>query len=182
MTQDPLSLAQAFFLAGRAYVTSAHAIVKSDMRRRYQDDARFIIPSMMLVGHAVEVYLKAWLAASDQARYTEAELRRKFGHDLAELYNEARAAGLPEPEVPPRQTFLDLVESYGPDHAALNYRYPKDGWATDVPKNDVLFKILTRLDRTIAAKVSGAIPANLNWSVGPHEDFRSSTPDEVLRT
>jgi hypothetical protein len=178
--EDRVSLAQSFFIAGRAYVTGAHAIVKSDMRRRFENDVRFIIPCMMLVAHAVEVYLKAWLSATDPARFTETELKRRFGHDLTSLYEEARATGLPEPQVLPQQTFFDLVESYGPDHAAFNYRYPKDGWGTEVPKNDVLFAILTRLDREIAAKVGGSIPDNLDWSVSSDEDFRSSTPDAVL--
>ena len=170
-----LHLAELFFVAARAFTTSAHAIVKSTMRASYHDDFRFIIPCAMLIGHAIEVYLKAWLAHHDET-YSESRLsKRPFGHNLRALYDEARRLGFPEPEVPTQQTFHDLIESYEKHHSDYTFRYLQDGWTFAVPKNDILFLILRRLDDVVAAKLGKIVPPNLDWSVDPDEDFRSST-------
>ena len=164
-------------VAARAYVTGAHAIVKSEMRRKYEDDFRFLLPFQMLVGHAVEVYLKAWLSWHDDARFTPDVLKsNKYGHKLRVLYNEARGQGLPEPDAPPQHTFHDLIESYEKDHSDYSFRYPSDGWSFAVPRNESLFFILKRLDAIVADKLGKLVPNNLDWSVGADEDFRSSTP------
>jgi hypothetical protein len=161
---------ESFFIAGRAYVTGAHAIVKSDARARYDNDFRFVIPCMMLIGHAIEVYLKAWLTLRG---YTDEALRKRpFGHNLRKLYEEARINGLPEPGMPPRQSFHDLVESYEIHHGDFSFRYPVDGWTFEVPKIDIVFQIFAVLDRTIATAMGIAVPANLDWSMNPDEDFR----------
>lgn len=172
----PLELPELFFVAARSFTTGAHAIIKSSMRDRYDNDFRFIISCEMLVGHAIEVYLKAWLAKHDEA-YTESKLRRQpFGHNLRALYQEARDQGFPEPDVPMQQTFHDLVESYEKPHFDYTFRYPTDGWVFEVPKNDILFLTLKRLDSVVAAKLGKVVPPNLDWSVNSDEDFRSSTP------
>lgn len=129
----------------------------------------------MLIGHALEVYFKAWLSGHNE-RFTPHMLRQKYGHNLRKLYEEARDQGFPEPEALPKQTFLDLVESYEKDHLEYTFRYPTDGWSFEVPKNDILFTILKRLDSIVAAKVGGTVPDDLDWSVGSDDDFRSSTP------
>ena len=171
----PLHLAERFFVAARASTTGAHAIVKSTVRARYQNDFRFIISCEMLIGHAIEVYLKAWLAHHDET-YSESKLSKvPFGHNLRALYEEARGQGFPEPEVPRQQTFHDLVESFKKPHSDYTFRYPTDGWTFEVPKNDILFLILRRLDEVVAAKLGKIVPPDLDWSVDFDEDFRSST-------
>jgi hypothetical protein len=127
----------------------------------------------MLVAHAVEVYLKAWLAQSD-ARYTERVLKFDFGHDLRKLYDEAMGQGLVEPDGREGQRFLDLIETYEKEHGDYSFRYFQEGLAFGVPKNDVLFAILTRLDQGVAAKLGEMGFHEVDWSVGLDEDFRSS--------
>jgi hypothetical protein len=171
----PLALPELFFITARSFTTGAHAIVKSTMRARYDNDARFIMSCEMLVGHAVEVYLKAWLAKHDE-RYNKSNLSFKpFGHNLRNLYNKAREEGFPEPDAPVQQSFNDLVESFETPHGDYAFRYPTDGWSFNVPKNDILFDILKRLDAVVAHKLGKHIPDNLDWSVSADEDFRSST-------
>ncbi len=173
---SPLGLAELFFVAARSFATGAHAIVKSTVRARYDNDFRFIISCEMLVGHAIEVYLKAWLAEHDKS-YTDSKLKRPpFGHNLRALYEEARDQGFPEPDVPMQQAFHDLVESYEKPHSDYTLRYPTDGWTFEVPRNDILFLILSRLDAVVAAKLGKIVPPNLDWSVDSEEDFRTSTP------
>ena len=171
-----LHLSELLFVAARAFTTGAHAIVKSNVRANYDNDFRFILSCEMLIGHAIEVYLKAWLAHHDET-YSEPKLRRApFGHNLRALYEEARGHGFPEPEVPAQQTFHDLVESFERPHSDYTFRYPTDGWSFEVPKNDILFLILRRLDDVVATKLGKNVPRDLDWSVDSDEDFRSSTP------
>ena len=166
-TLDP---ADGLFVAGRAYVAGAHAIVKSGVRANYDNDFRFVVPCMMLIGHAIELYLKAWLASEG---YGEKKLQnRPFGHNLRSLYEEARKMGLPEPPMPVQQSIHDLVESYEIDHREFKFRYLQEGWRFEVPKMDLLFQIFVMLDGVIAAKLNKVVPENLDWSVGPDEDFR----------
>lgn len=127
---------------------------------------------MMLIGHAIESYFKAWLAFREYD--PDALKRAPFGHNLRNLYLEARAAGLPEPDMPPQQSFHDLVESFEKDHADFSFRYLREGWQFAVPKMDIIFEILTALDRAIGAEIYGADPAPIGLSVDPGEDFRTS--------
>lgn len=171
----PLTLPEIFLIAARSFTTGAHAIVKSTMRAKYQNDIRFVVPCAMLVGHAIEVYFKAWLSNHDGA-YTEIRLSRKpFGHDLRALYKEARSLGFPEPAAPVHHTFHDLVESYETPHGDYTFRYPKDGWSFDVPMDHVLFPILERLDAVVSKKLGKAVPPDLDWSVTSDENFRVIT-------
>jgi len=173
VVSQPLSAPpHCFYVAGRAYATGAHAIVKSGTRARYQNDFAFIVPCMMLIGHAIESYLKAWLAFRE---YDPDDLKRApFGHNLRNLYAEARTTGLPEPDMPPQQSFHDLVESYEKDHADFSFRYLREGWQFAVPKMDVIFDILSVLDRVVGAEIYGVNPAPIGLSVDPREDFRPS--------
>jgi hypothetical protein len=140
------------------------------MRKQYQNDLRFVIPCMMLLGHAIEVYLKAWLSAHGYAPDT---LRRSpFGHDLRRLYEEARQQGLPEPPMPPQHSFNDLVESYEKDHGDYSLRYPQEGWTFAVPKVDALFAIFNALDSEVGLAVNGHRPNPLDWTINPSEEFR----------
>ena len=50
-------------------------IVKSNHRLEYRTDSLVIFPNAMLVAHAVEVYLKAWLAGGHVSRKTMVSLR-----------------------------------------------------------------------------------------------------------
>lgn len=127
---------------------------------------------MMLIGHAIESYLKAWLAFREYD--PEALKRAPFGHNLRKLYVEARSTGLPEPDMPPQQSFHDLVESYEKDHADFSFRYLREGWRFEVPKMDIIFQILVVLDRVVGAEIYGADPVPMGLSVDPSEDFRTS--------
>lgn len=168
-----MDLARCLFVSGRSFVTGAHMIVKSNHRREYRTDSLVIFPTAMLVAHAVEVYLKAWLARSD-ARYTERVLKSDFGHDLRKLYAEAMEQEMVEPDVRIGHRFLDLIETYEKEHGDYSFRYFHEGLAFGVPKNDVLFAILTRLDQTVAGRLGDMGLHEVDWTVGPDEDFHAS--------
>ena len=171
MSQRQITSAESYFITGRAYVTGAHAIVKSPVRQRYANDFRFVFPCMSLMAHAIEVYLKAWLAAQD---YNDDTLRKRFGHDLRALYAEALRTGLQEPHTKSGETIHDLVESFEAQHERpYPLRYPFDGWQIPLPKLNIVFEIFARLDRIIADEMGKSVPANLDWCVTPEEDLRS---------
>ena len=170
--QDKITSAEGYFITGRAYVTGAHAIVKSPVRQRYANDFRFVFPCMSLMAHAIEVYLKAWLSAHG---YEDDTLRKHFGHDLRRLYTEGLKMGLQEPHLAQGETIHDLVESFEHQHERpYPLRYPIDGWLIPLPMLNIVFEIFVRLDRIIADKLGKVVPADLDWSVSPVEDLRSS--------
>ena len=172
MSEGQITLAESYFFTGRAYVTGAHAIVKSPVRQRYANDFRFVFPCMSLMAHAIEVYLKAWLSVHG---YNDETLRKRFRHDLRSLYNEARTTGLQEPHTREGETIHDLVESFEVQHEPpYPLRYPFNGWQIPLPKLNIVFQIFVRLDRIIADKLDKAVPADLDWRVAPDEDLRSS--------
>ena len=172
MSQGKITSAESYFITGRAYVTGAHAIVKSPVRLRYANDFRFVFPCMSLIAHAIEVYLKAWLSAHG---YKDDTLRKQFGHNLRALYIEGLQTGLQESHTAQGETIHDLVESFEAQHEwPYPLRYPFDGWQIPLPKLNIVFEIFVRLDRIVADKLGKVVPVDLDWSVSPDEDLRSS--------
>lgn len=160
--------AESYLVTGRAYVTGAHAIVKSPVRQNYANDRAFATPCMSLLAHALEVYLKAWLSAHG---YKDETLRKHFGHDLRALYSEGLRSGLKELHNEPGETIHDLVESFEVQHERpYPLRYPTGGWQMALPKLNIVFEIFGRLDKVVADKIWNAI--GLEWQVSPEEDLR----------
>ena len=106
----------------------------------------------MLIAHAIEVYLKAWL--SNTGVSTD-DLKRGFGHKLKPLFEEAKIRGLSDPPRQTPYTFKDLVESFEKQHSDYSFRYPTDGWTYDVPQMDLVFSLLNELDAQIGVAVLG---------------------------
>lgn len=151
--QPPISDAVAFLLTARSYRIGSHAILTNgDVRNEQETDRRFVLPTVMLIAHAIEVYLKAWL--SNTGVSTD-DLKRGFGHKLKPLFEEAKIRGLSDPPRQTPYTFKDLVESFEKQHSDYSFRYPTDGWTYDVPQMDLVFSLLNELDAQIGVAVLG---------------------------
>lgn len=74
----------------------------------------FHLPKRMLLGFALELFLKAWLHHSGT---TEGDLRDIYGHDIEDLHQDAIANGLPQ-----TPDFGRLVQELGSDHKDFGYR------------------------------------------------------------
>lgn len=115
------------------------------------------MPIHMLIGFALELYLKAWLLA---AGVTSGILRSKeMGHNLQGLYESARSHGMPDTR--DMQSLIDLVHKY---HAGFDYRYMKEGTNYTLLNYPLCFEILNRLDEEVDGHVGAS--ASLGLTVG----------------
>jgi hypothetical protein len=69
------------------YLESAKAVCKPPITERERFICRASFPAYFLVGHSIELSLKAFLLAKGVGI---SQLRNKFGHDLAKLISECR--------------------------------------------------------------------------------------------
>ena len=149
----------AFLIAARSFRVGAFAILTNEsVRGEHETDRRFVLPAVMLLGHVIEVYLKAWLSSRG---IDNKNLRKQFGHDLQKLFAEAKKLGLPEPERPQHQSFKDLVDSFAKKHGDYTFRYPHEGWTYEVPSMDIVFDVLNDLDVSVASAFLGEEPEAL---------------------
>jgi hypothetical protein len=76
---------------------------------------KFAFPVYFLLCHAMELALKAYLAASGVPAKT---LRNKIGHDLGQALRDAKSHGLAADD-----RFQELVSWLAPDHLDHSFRY-----------------------------------------------------------
>lgn len=158
--RSPISEAIAFLVTARNYRFGAYAILtNAGLRAQWETDRRFALPAVMLIAHAIELYLKAWL--SEKGVTTQELRRRPYGHDLTTLFAEAKTRGLIEPARPPQQSFQDMIESFAEHHGDYSFRYPDSGWTYNVPQMDIVFDVLNDFDAQISAAVLGT-PETVN--------------------
>jgi hypothetical protein len=101
----------------------------------------FHLPKRMLLGFALELFLKSWL---HEAGVTEADLRDIYGHDIDDLYQDAITNGLPQ-----TSDFDRAVRELGPDHHEFGYRYMHNGSSYDPMDYVAIVQILQELDRVV---------------------------------
>jgi hypothetical protein len=106
-------LANKFIQDALAYAESARRL---DKLCGTKPKTRFVLPMYFLLGHAIELTLKAYLLASGVSAAT---LRNRVGHDLEQAFQSAKNHGLS----PANDRFPELVSSLAPDHLDHSFRY-----------------------------------------------------------
>ncbi len=109
---------------------------------------RFGIAANMLLGHAIEVALKAWLHGQALRRGESAEKSKSklakspLGHDLPTLWDAAVGEGLTIPSSRPIW-FEFIAQMHG---APFLVRYPANDVAFPVPEDEVCSQILNLIE------------------------------------
>jgi hypothetical protein len=108
-------LAVGHYGTARGYVHSACALISSADRMKFPDDTPFILSTHMLLGFAMELYLKAALA---HYGVTEAALKHSSRrHNLVVLHREVGEHGLHS------NALRDLSSHFSARHGDFSYRY-----------------------------------------------------------
>lgn len=135
------------YSTAKGYVQSAFVLMNSADRYQAPTDLTFFYSFHMLIGFAVELYLKAYLLHAGHSG--EKLSRQPFGHDLEALSNAATSAGL-------TVSGLDQVVMLLADpHGDYTFRYPRPDSSYTVPDLNILFGHLSALDVAVDA-VTGA--------------------------
>lgn len=112
------------------------------------DAGRAVDPIGLVASHGVELGLKAYLLYCGM---TERGLRA-IGHDLAELWMQARAKGL-EIEFGPPYWVRVLSFAHGQPHHL--YRYPPERVSSAIPEAQELKRALSEFLHRVSIAVSG---------------------------
>jgi hypothetical protein len=155
-----MSEAIRIYSTAKGYVQSTYLIVTNPQRYQAPDDTTFILSYHMLLGFAVELYLKAYLMHTG---HTEAELRR-VGHNLQKLLELSKADNFNLPEA------KKLVDYLGDQHASFEYRYMKPESSYYIRWQAEVFAELNALDHYVdveigASKSKGKDRASEGWTV-----------------
>lgn len=149
------------YMTARSYAQSSFVIVTSEHRNE-KNDATFFLSTHLLIGFALELYLKSFLLAKG---LSEEEIKKNFGHDLEHLYTKSIENGL-------SRQYDKIIVIFKLGHSNLSYRYPKEG--ADYPVNpiDELFFYLSKLDFEINTAAGASVeygkqPSNSIWAVPP---------------
>ena len=137
--------ADARYMAAKGYLQATRVIAASPLLSDEDQAALTVLPMHMLIGFALELYLKAWLLGAGRTSVVV----REWKHDIPTLFLEARIEGLPL--IP----LLDqLVETIGIDHVKLSYRYVSPGQELSVVTAwPLTFEILGELDAAVGARL-----------------------------
>jgi len=149
------------YSTAKGYAQSAYLIVTSPHRYQVPDDTTFILPYHMLLGFAVELYLKAY---STYTGHPDSELRgADMRHNLGKLLelNENDGFNLPAAK--------KLADYLGEQHRTFEYRYMKPDSSYFVRWQAEVFGELNELDiyvddRIGASASHGKAPSS-GWSV-----------------
>lgn len=112
------------------------------------DTARSVDPIGLVASHGVELGLKAYLL---HCGMTERELRG-IGHDLAELWMQARVKGLDIEYGPPYWVRV-LSFAHGQPHHL--YRYPPERVASAIPDAQELKRALSEFLHRVSVALAG---------------------------
>lgn len=122
------------------------------------DDTTFILSYHMLLGFAVELYLKAYLAHTG---HTEAELRRgDVRHNLKKLLETSEADGFVLPAA------TELVKYLNDQHGSFEYRYMKPDSSYSIRYQAEVFTELDELDAYIDTKIGASASEGKTASTG----------------
>jgi hypothetical protein len=121
--KPPQLLAIAFIQDARAYVECARLL-----GRHHQGvTAKYVQPTYFLLCQAIELALKAHLAASGMPKKT---LRNKIGHNIDVAFRHARRFGF----APADDRFPELVQWLAPYHFDHSFRYRKGDGFHQLPR------------------------------------------------
>lgn len=161
------------YSTAKGYVQSAYLIVASPARFQVPDDTTFILSYHLLLGFAVELYLKGYLTHTG---HTEAELRSgPVRHNLKKLLQLSEADGFSLP------TATKLIDYLNDQHGSFEYRYMKPGGSYNVRYQSEVFAELDELDAYIDGKIGasasrGKSPSTGGWVVpGDRNGWRLAT-------
>ena len=150
------------YSTAKGYIQSAYLIVTNPSRFQAPDDTTFILSYHMLLGFAVELYLKAYLTHTG---HTESELRSgAIRHNLKKLLalSEADSFALP--------AATKLVDYLNDQHGSFEYRYMKPGGSYYIRYQAEVFTELDELDAYVDAEIGasaskGKTPSAGGWGI-----------------
>lgn len=157
-----MSAAIRAYSTAKGYVQSTYLIVTSPDRYNVPDDTTFILSYHMLLGFAVELYLKAYLTHTGHA---ETELRGgPVRHNLKKLLELSEADGFS------LSAANKLVDYLGEQHGSFEYRYMKSGSSYRVRSQAEVFAELNELDTYVDSEIGasaskGKVPSSGGWVV-----------------
>ena len=134
------------YSTARGYIQGTTMIWLSPLRVGPNIEATFLSIHMLL-GFAVELYLKAWLL---QRGLTAAQVKER-GHDLARLHAECMAN-----ELPSIAQLDELVDHLHGPHSRLEYRYITGDISYGNTELPLAFKILGELDTAVDTFVAAS--------------------------
>ena len=106
-------------IGAEKYLESAKAVCRPAISERERMTCRASFPAYFLVGHSIELSLKAFLLAKGIGL---SELRKKFGHDLAKLISECRRRKLGRQSKLSKNQVVDIkLLSLSYKHKLLEY-------------------------------------------------------------
>lgn len=146
------------YSTAKGYVQSTYLIVTSPGRFQALDDTTFFLSSHMLLGFAVELYLKAYLTHTAHA---EAELRSAtVRHNLKQLLQLSEADGFSLPAA------TKLVDYLGDQHKSFEYRYMKPNSSYQIRPQAEVFAELDLLDGYIDVEIGASSSKGMSPSTG----------------
>jgi len=155
------------YSTAKGYVQSAYLIIASPIRNTAPDDSTFVLAYHLLLGFAVELYLKAYLT---EAGHTERELRSAgIRHNLNNLLELSVADGFNLPTTKP------LVSYLSEQHESFEFRYMKSTSLYFLRAQSEVFDELNHLDAYVdrhvgASASSGKTPSSTGWIVPAAQD------------
>lgn len=157
-----MSDAKTLYATAKSYVQSTYLIVTSPDRYTVPSDLTFVLSYHLLLGFAVELYLKAYLLNSGRL---ESELRSaSIRHNLEKLLELSELDGFDLPAA------KKLVDYFSVQHANFEYRYMKLDSSFFLRFQADVFAELDELDAYVDDKVGasfskGIIAPRGGWTV-----------------
>ena len=153
-----MSEAVTFYSTAKGYVQSAFLLITNPLRFSVPDDLSFILAYHMLLGFAVELYLKAYLRAEG---HLASELRSSsVRHNLGKLLKMAKQDGFEEAAAD------SLVQYLALQHGNFEYRYANPERDYYIRWIDEVFVELSKLDACVDIKVAASSSRGLKSGVG----------------
>lgn len=148
----------------KGYVQSAYAIITNPLRFSLGDDTTFYMSFHMLVGFALELYLKSALMSCG---CSEIELKKPdIRHNLDKLVEKCVASGFDHSGA---KYLAGILSEH---HKGYGFRYIKPGNEYDKTDLSQIFSALSDLDRTIDTKIgasaSKGLKADGEWKLPSH--------------
>ncbi|GAP25484.1 MULTISPECIES: hypothetical protein [unclassified Gluconobacter] len=150
------------YSTAKGYVQSAYLIMTNPSRFQVPDDTTFILSYHMLLGFAVELYLKAYLTNTG---HTEAELRSgAVRHNLKKLLELSEADSFSLPAA------TKLVDYLNDQHSSFEYRYMKPDSLYCLRDQADVFTELDNLDAYVDREIGASVskektPSSGGWVV-----------------
>lgn len=123
-----------------------HAAVFDDAARAVRDAVRIDpLPKYFLWGRTIELFLKSFLLAEG---VSVGELKSKFGHNLLELYNEARKRGIAS-LIGSDQEHDAIVRILNLDYLSKRFEYRISGHGYTLPDSAMTQRLIKRLRKGV---------------------------------